>query len=279
MFEVNFEYEEKKLGKVRGFARRFYQLSFYDRGNGRTPGRVVTIVPSRGDYVCGACYKVNPKKHKKQVNSLFKEKTKEGYQRINIIFTPNKDYRRESTIKSQTKQVGNVDFEEPENSQSRKSKTTQSKQIISSDILAAENSEIKKSRIPSVPSPLRVSGVKRFDRPEKADYHPLRFSEQGSQQVSPQTSSLILGTNKEGGIEAVTFMGTRGAYEFSIEPDIETICNQILKARGVKGTNLQYFYDLCLAHHTLFPNEDDEYLEEIEHLLDQLAPKKVQEET
>lgn len=88
MWKVDFPYEEKKLGFIRGFARRFYQYSTDHRGTPENPGRVVTIIPADKSFcVYGIAYRIHKDDIEKVVAHLdYREKG--GYERKSVVFHP-----------------------------------------------------------------------------------------------------------------------------------------------------------------------------------------------
>lgn len=88
MWKVDFPYEEKKLGYIKGYARRFYQYSTDHRGTPENPGRVVTLIPAEDSYcVYGIAYRI----HNDDVESVLTHldyREKGGYERKSIIFYP-----------------------------------------------------------------------------------------------------------------------------------------------------------------------------------------------
>lgn len=88
MWKVDFPYEEKKLGFIRGYARRFYQYSTDHRGTPENPGRVVTIIPADESYcVYGIAYRIHKDDVEKVVAHLdYREKG--GYERKSVVFHP-----------------------------------------------------------------------------------------------------------------------------------------------------------------------------------------------
>lgn len=88
MWKVDFPYEEKKLGFIRGYARRFYQYSTDHRGTPENPGRVVTIIPADESFcVYGIAYRIHKDDIEKVIAHLdYREKG--GYERKSVVFYP-----------------------------------------------------------------------------------------------------------------------------------------------------------------------------------------------
>ncbi|KAJ8942670.1 hypothetical protein NQ314_009992 [Rhamnusium bicolor] len=88
VWKVDFPYEEKILGYVKGYDRRFYQFSTDHRGTPANPGRVVTLIPGNdSSKVYGIAYKIKKSDIETVLNHLdFREKG--GYERKTVIFYP-----------------------------------------------------------------------------------------------------------------------------------------------------------------------------------------------
>ncbi|CAG9858675.1 unnamed protein product [Phyllotreta striolata] len=88
IWKIDFPYEEKILGYIKGFDRRFYQLSTDHRGTPENPGRVVTLLPSNGDSkVYGVAYKIRDAEIQDVVDHLdYREKG--GYEKTVLKFYP-----------------------------------------------------------------------------------------------------------------------------------------------------------------------------------------------
>lgn len=96
VWKVDFKYECKLVGYIKGYHRRFYQHSIDHRGVPEKPGRVVTLVPSDdlNSTVWGVAYKIRTEDIDQVTQHLdFREKN--GYSKKTVTFHP-KDQSCES---------------------------------------------------------------------------------------------------------------------------------------------------------------------------------------
>lgn len=90
LWKVDFPYERKLIGHIKGFHRRFYQHSIDHRGTPEHPGRVATIVPTanKDASVWGVAYEISDDQKDKIMEQLdYREKG--GYTRMQTMFHPN----------------------------------------------------------------------------------------------------------------------------------------------------------------------------------------------
>ena len=58
IFRPEFPFEARRVARLHGFSRRFWQSSPDHRGTPEAPGRVVTLIEREGDSVLGVAYRI-----------------------------------------------------------------------------------------------------------------------------------------------------------------------------------------------------------------------------
>ncbi|XP_026735385.1 putative glutathione-specific gamma-glutamylcyclotransferase 2 [Trichoplusia ni] len=89
VWKVDFKYEYKIVGYIKGYFRRFYQHSIDHRGTPEKPGRVVTLVQSDdvNSKVFGVAYKIRTE-DVEQVTKHLDYREKNGYTKKTVTFYP-----------------------------------------------------------------------------------------------------------------------------------------------------------------------------------------------
>ncbi len=97
VWKVGFEFEQRLVGYIGGYKRRFWWWSLDHRGVPGAPGLVVTLVPTgrEADRVWGVAYGVRRDVWEDRVRSHLDHREKGGYSRKEVIFHP-KDTKKES---------------------------------------------------------------------------------------------------------------------------------------------------------------------------------------
>src|SRR6188768_541599 len=58
LFRAEFPFVERRVARIHGFSRRFWQSSPDHRGTPEAPGRVVTLIENRASSVIGVAYRI-----------------------------------------------------------------------------------------------------------------------------------------------------------------------------------------------------------------------------
>lgn len=87
LWKPGFSFQEKRVGYITGFSRRFFQGSPDHRGVPQDPGRVVTLVPEADAKCYGIAYQIPASEQESAILSLdYREKG--GYEQTTTEFFP-----------------------------------------------------------------------------------------------------------------------------------------------------------------------------------------------
>ena len=81
IFRAEFPFIERRVARLHGFSRRFWQSSPDHRGTPEAPGRVVTLIENQTNSVLGVAYRVAREKSYAVLAEL-DQRERAGYERI-----------------------------------------------------------------------------------------------------------------------------------------------------------------------------------------------------
>jgi cation transport regulator ChaC len=83
LFRAEFPYVERRVARIYGFSRRFWQSSPDHRGTPAAPGRVVTLIENPASSVLGVAYRI-PREQSYAVLSALDHRERAGYERVAV---------------------------------------------------------------------------------------------------------------------------------------------------------------------------------------------------
>lgn len=93
LWRPGFDFEDRRVVRLQGWERRFWQGSHDHRGVPERPGRVVTLIPSAGGYCDGVAYAVADPVLADTFERL-DHREKNGYHREEVALDLAPDYRQ-----------------------------------------------------------------------------------------------------------------------------------------------------------------------------------------
>jgi len=83
IFRAEFPFVERRVARIHGFSRRFWQSSPDHRGTPEAPGRVVTLIESTASSVLGVAYRI-AREGAYAVLAELDERERAGYERVQV---------------------------------------------------------------------------------------------------------------------------------------------------------------------------------------------------
>ena len=81
IFRAEFPFVERRVARLHGFSRRFWQSSPDHRGTPEAPGRVVTLIENRASSVLGVAYRI-ARERSYAVLAELDQRERAGYERV-----------------------------------------------------------------------------------------------------------------------------------------------------------------------------------------------------
>src|SRR4051812_10047510 len=83
IFRAEFPFLERRVARLHGFSRRFWQSSPDHRGTPEAPGRVVTLIEDQAGSVLGVAFRI-AREQSYAVLSELDQRERAGYERISV---------------------------------------------------------------------------------------------------------------------------------------------------------------------------------------------------
>jgi len=83
IFRAEFPFLERRVARLHGFSRRFWQSSPDHRGTPEAPGRVVTLVENQAGSVLGVAFRI-ARERSYAVLSELDQRERAGYERVSV---------------------------------------------------------------------------------------------------------------------------------------------------------------------------------------------------
>lgn len=113
VFKPGFDYQERVVGRVPGYERRFWQASTDHRGTPDRPGRVATLVAVPEGECGGVAYLVR-EEQRAEISARLEVREKGGYSLVELPFEPRESGRGANRVLVYLGHEDNPQFVGPE---------------------------------------------------------------------------------------------------------------------------------------------------------------------